>query len=48
MMHVLRAAERLPGPRAQLALQEVAEGLLHDIADLREIALPHPTDLNFG
>src|SRR5206468_11245360 len=48
MMPVLRAAERLPGPRAQLALQEVAEGLLHDIADLREIALPHPTDLNFG
>ena len=48
MVDVLRAAERLPGPRPELALQEVTEGLLQDVTDLREVALPHSTDLNFG
>ena len=48
MVHVLRAAERLPGSGAELALEEVAEGLLHDVADLRQVALANPADLNFG
>ena len=48
MMDVLRAAEGLARSRAQLPLEEIAEGLLHDVADLGEIALPHPSDLNLG
>jgi hypothetical protein len=48
MVDVLGAAERLARPRAQLALEEIAEGLLHDVADLRQVALANSTDLHFG
>ena len=48
MVDVLRAAERLARPRAQLALEEIAEGLLHDVADLRQVALANSTDLHLG
>ena len=47
-MHVLRAAEDLTGARAHLTLEEVGEGLLDDVADLGEIALPDPPDLDEG
>jgi hypothetical protein len=33
VVHVLRAAEGLPRPRAELPLEEVREGLLDDVAD---------------
>ena len=48
VVNILRAAERLARPGAELTLEEVAEGLLHHVADLREVALPHPTDLDLG
>ncbi len=46
MMDVLSAAEDLTRPRAHLALEEIAEGLLDHVAHLREIALPDAADLD--
>jgi len=48
MVHVLGPAEHLAGPRAHLPLEEIAEGLLDDVADLGEIALPDTADLDEG
>ena len=45
-MDVLGAAEDLARARAHLPLEEVAEGLLDDVADLGEVALAHPADLD--
>src|SRR5712692_6585664 len=46
MVDVLGAAEDLPGARADLALEEVAEGLLHHVAHLAEVALADAPDLD--
>src|SRR6266481_3148200 len=46
MMHVLRAAEHLARPRPHLALEEIAEGLLDDVAHLGKVALAHAPDLD--
>src|SRR5205823_3042700 len=48
VVDVLRAAERLARPGAELALEEVAEGLLEDVADLREVTLADAADLDLG
>src|SRR5262249_46480761 len=48
VVDVLGAAEGLARTRAQLALEEVAEGLLHDVPPLRQVGLAHSTDLDFG
>src|SRR6267143_3315066 len=48
VVDVLRPAERLTRAGAELTLEEVAEGLLHDVADLREVALADATDLDLG
>jgi hypothetical protein len=46
VVHVLGAAEDLTRPRAHLPLEEVAEGLLDDVADLGEVALADAADLD--
>ncbi len=46
MVHVLRAPEHLPRARPELALEEVGERLLDDVADLGEIALADAADLD--
>ena len=46
VVHVLGAPEHLPRPGAQLALEEVAEGRLDDLAHPREVALLDPPDLD--
>ena len=46
VVHVLGAAEHLPWARAELALEEVAEGRLHDLAHTREVALLDPSNLD--
>src|SRR5262249_110350 len=46
VVDVLRAAEDLARPRPHLALEEIAEGLLDDVAHLGEVALAHATDLD--
>src|SRR5215469_141062 len=46
VMDILRAAEDLTRSRAHLALEEVAERLLDDVAHLGEVALAHATDLD--
>src|SRR2546430_7211142 len=48
VVDVLRATERLARPRAELTLEEVAEGLLEHVADLGEIALADAADLDLG
>src|SRR6185503_6432664 len=48
MVDVLGPAEYLARPRADLALEEIAEGLLDDVADLGQIALADATDLDQG
>ena len=47
MVHVLRAPESLARPRPELALEEVREGLLDDVADPGEVALLDATDQDF-
>jgi hypothetical protein len=46
-MNVLGATERLARAGAQLALQEVTERLVDDVANAGEIALAHTTDVDF-
>src|ERR1700737_3528581 len=46
VVHVLGAAEDLSRPGAHLPLEEVAEGLLDDVAHLGEIALADAADLD--
>ena len=46
VVDVLGAVERLARTRPQLALEEVAEALLEDVLDLREVALADATDLD--
>src|SRR5262249_42897169 len=48
VMHVLGTAEWLTGAGSELALQEIRERLLDDVANLGEIALSDPADLNLG
>jgi hypothetical protein len=45
-MDVLGAAKHLARPRAHLPLEEVAEGLLDDVADLGEVSLAYAADLD--
>ena len=48
VVHVLGATEHLTRPGAQLALEEVAEGGLDDLAHPREVALLDPPNLDHG
>ena len=48
MVHVLGAGEGLTRPRAELPLEEVAEGLLEDVLHTGEVALANAPDLDLG
>src|SRR5262249_20857022 len=47
VVNVLRATECLARPGAELAFEEIAEGLLEDVLHARQVALAHAPNLNF-
>jgi hypothetical protein len=48
VVDVLGAVEGLARPSPELALEEVAEALLEDVADLGEVTLANAPDVDLG